>query len=400
MDVRLSLGPRRDAPEPDELMAGTEADLVLAGHRVRVLASDPGLLRGVLSVLVPPCTERPVSEATAEWLVDVSVTEDGPGGLSESGRPALCWQDSGMRLTVLDRIGWVVTLAARYRADSATALLTVDWSEHRTSVLIPGADVVSRRWADWVVRAFFGPRLLADGWVLLHAAAVRATADGGDRALLVLAGPRGGKSTIAHRACVELGAGFMADDLVLIRPGADGCPLVIGWPTRICVPVELLDEAMLDALPEPSSALVEDSAQRRRRLVLSPPEYQRLLGVRRAEPGPVQLGGVLVVLPQARGLRGASARCLALAGNQLAAAIAEAGRVPAQRLRMLDLLGVAGDPAVTSAGIEKEGAAWLPGALAGIPAAGLELADISALPRLPVWDLAGSCFPWLPRAAA
>jgi hypothetical protein len=49
-------------------------------------------------------------------------------------------------------------------------------------------------------------------------------------------------------------------------------------------------------------------------------------------------------LPQVRDGRGASARYLALAGEQLAAAVAGAGRVPAQPLGTLDLPGVAGDP--------------------------------------------------------
>jgi hypothetical protein len=380
-------------------MAGVDADLILAEHRVRVLADGPDLLSSVLSMLVPPCSDSPAGDATTEWLVEVRVEEAGLARLPELGHPALSWEDSGMRLTILDTLEGVVRLAARYRASSGTALLTVDRPGHRTTVLIPGEDLVSRRWADWVVRAFFGPRLLADGWVLLHAAAVRVTHDGGDRAVVILAGPRGGKSTIAHRACAELGAGFMADDLVLLKVGDRGSAQVIGWPTRVCVPTELLDQSLFDALPDHSVARIEVSAQGRRRLVLSPPDYQSLLGVTRAQPGPVALGGFLTLLPEASGRRSAWEWCRALTAEQLAMAVAEAGAVPAQRLRTLDLLGVAGDPATTVNGIRQKDPVWWADALAGVPAVGIELADVSALARLPIRDILRSRFPWFVEAA-
>jgi hypothetical protein len=175
-------------------------------------AEDTSLLREAVSVLVPPCGEEPVAVDEPGWQIDVSAGMGARGELSEVGCPVLAWPDSGMRLTIVDAADGV-TLAARYRADSPVALVEVDVLRRRTRVRIPDGDPPSRRWADWVARAFFGTRLLADGWLLIHAAAVRMTAGGGDRALLVLAGQQGGKSTLAHRACAELGAQLLADDL-------------------------------------------------------------------------------------------------------------------------------------------------------------------------------------------
>lgn len=380
-------------------MPGAESDLVLAGHRVRVVAEDSGLLNDALSVLVPPCSEVPVSGAEADWRVEIGVTDAEFSGLPELGRPALSWPDSGTRLTILDAVDGVTTLAARYRADSPAALVTVDRPRGRTQILIPGSDPASRRWTDWVVRAFFGPRLLADGWMLLHAAAVRVMTSDGGRALLVMAGPRGGKSTIAHRACTELGTQFMADDLVLLRPGPAGCPSVIGWPTRVCLPSELLDQALLDASPRPSSARTDVAGGQRRRLILSPPEYQRLAGVMRAEPGPVRVGGVLAVLSGEPDGKAPPGRCLLLGDEQLAAAMAGAGQVPAQRLRMLDMLGVAGNPATAIAGTPGHPASWR-SVLSGVPVAGLGLTDMSLLPQLRIWDLLDDCLPWLREAGS
>jgi hypothetical protein len=364
-------------------------DLVLAGHRVRVTGEDTGLLGDAVSVLVPPCALEPVTAREPGWHVDVAVAAVAVRDTGETGHPVLSWPDSGMRLTVLDA-GGTLRVAARYRAASPPAVLEVERLRRRTRVVIPDGDLPSRRWPDWVVRLFFGTRLLADGCLLLHAAAVRAAAADGDRALLILAGQRGGKSTLAHRACVELGARFMADDLVLLRAGSE-VPEVTGWPTRVCLPAELLDGRLLAGLADRVVTQVT-AAGMRRRLVVSPAEYQQLLGVARA--GPAGLGGVLAVVP-AGGRAGPAARATVLGAERLAAVLAGAGHVPAQRLRMLDLLGVAGAPAVTVPAQPRVPPAGWSRVLAGIPAACLELADGPLLPQLPVWQLLEPYLPWL-----
>src|SRR5258708_29779086 len=208
-------------------------DLVVAGRGVGVAAKRVSLLGAGVWVLVPPCGEEPVGAGEPGWQVDVSGATARLGELCEQGRPVLAWPDSGTRLSIVDTADGVVTLAARYRADSPAALVEADLLRRRTRVLIPEGDPPSRRWADRAARAFFGTRLLADGWLPLHAAAVRITAGG--RALLVLAGQQGGTSTLAHRACVGLGAQLLADDLVLLRSGT-GVPHAAGWAARACVP--------------------------------------------------------------------------------------------------------------------------------------------------------------------
>jgi hypothetical protein len=364
-------------------------DLLLAGHRVRVTGEDTSLLGDAVSVLVPPCALEPVTAHEPAWHVDVAVAAVAVRDTQETGHPVLSWPDSGMRLTVLDA-GGALRVAARYRSGSPPAVLEVERLRRRTRVVIPDGDLPSRRWPDWVVRLFFGTRLLADGWLLLHAAAVRVAAAGGNRTLLILAGQRGGKSTLAHRACVELGARFMADDLVLLRAGSE-VPEVTGWPTRVCLPAELLDGPVLAGLADRVVTQVTAGGMRRR-LVVSPAEYQQLLGVGRA--GPAVLGGVLAVVP-AGGRSGPAARATVLGGERLAAVLAGAGRVAAQRLRMLDLLGVAGDPAVTVPAQPRVPAAGWSRVLAGIPAVCLELADGPLLPQLPVWQLLEPYLPWL-----
>ena len=116
----------------------------------------------------------------------------------------------------------------------------------------------------WLARVYFGSRLLAEGWRMLHAAAV--TVDAG--AVLVLAGPWGGKSTLVHRACREHGAAFLADDLVFL--GEDGT--LVGWPTRVALPVSLCTGV---EIPRRQRRVVD--GQLRDRALFAPPEYRRAL---------------------------------------------------------------------------------------------------------------------------
>jgi len=140
---------------------------------------------------------------------------------------------------------------------------------------------------------FFGTRLLADGWHLLHAAAVSIDTDVGPQAVLFLAASHGGKSTLAHRACVELPAKLLSDDLVLLQSRLDGV-IAVGWPTRVSVPLELLDAATREKASV-GAALDALAGGRRRRLVLSLPEYAAMFDVERA--GPATLGAIVVVSP-------------------------------------------------------------------------------------------------------
>jgi hypothetical protein len=106
---------------------------------------------------------------------------------------------------------------------------------------------------------------------MLHAAAV--TVDAGT--VLVLAGPWGGKSMLAHRACREHGAAFLADDLVFLCE--DGT--VVGWPTRVALPVSLCTDI---EIPRRQRRVVD--GQLRDRVLFTPSEYRRAFAVRSAGP--------------------------------------------------------------------------------------------------------------------
>jgi hypothetical protein len=354
--------------------------LTLAGHRLRMCAADLGGLRESVSLLAPPCDVDAGLKFDPEWTINISAGGPGERPVVEAGRPVLSWPEIGRCLTVLAASDGMLRLACRYRSNSAVTVIEVDRQHRSTRVSLPPGDPASARWPDWVARAFFGSRLLDDGWQLVHASAVGLPTSAGQRALLVLAGQHGGKSTMAHRACTELGATFMADDLVLLRADPD-CIRVVGWPTRVCVPAELLPATVGSA---PFEQIVHSlmAGQPRRRLVISPTEHERLFGVVRS--GPAALGGVLLVLPTAVGSQADRAGTLAREG--LAAAVTEAADVPAQRLMMVDILGVAG-PAASMSRQSSSAAGLLADGLERVPAAVLAVADPSRLHNLPVWRL-------------
>ena len=299
------------------------------------------------------------------------------------------WPKASPLLSVADIAGRVMMLTGRYRPEAQPATMKVDTAGRETHLRVAAGDVASRRWPDWIARVFFGTRLLRDGWLLLHASAVRIATPVGARALVVLADQGGGKSTIAHRACVERGAVLMADDLVLLRPDRDGVA-VVGWPTRVCVSAELLGAATLAALPSGVMRASVVAGRERHRVVVSPPEHQRLFGIGRAGPAP--LGGILVIVPSAGA---APARADLVDGGRISEVLAQAAHVPSQRLMMLDLLGVAGLAAIHAAAPSAVASqvGELTQALRQVPVVGLDLADGAQLPRLPLWDLLG---PWLP----
>ncbi|MGH3842073.1 MAG: hypothetical protein ACRDS0_11605 [Pseudonocardiaceae bacterium] len=357
------------------------------GYRLRLVADEAGALRKAVSVVVPPCVETTANGAV-DWTIRITTgAANGAGGVAV--RPALEWPRAGPQLAVVDISGTVMMLTGCFRPGAASISIRVDSGQRETCLIVPGHDVLSRRWLAWTARVFFGTRLLRDGWVLLHASAVRMATSTEERALVVLAGQRGGKSTVAHRACVERGARLMADDLVLLRVGRDGVT-VVGWPTRVCVPVELLDNAMLDVLPDGAMLSTVVAGRVRRRMVLSPPEHERLLGIGRA--GPTRLGGLLAITASHGG---APTRAGVLHDDRMREVLLEALDVPAQRLMMLDLLGVAGLPATqltAPSGVACH-VGELVDALRAVPAAGLELADGTELPKFPLWNSLGQ---WLP----
>ncbi|MEU9887569.1 hypothetical protein [Sphaerisporangium sp. NPDC051011] len=343
------------------------ADLVLGSWRLRVSA-PPDLLREVLTVMAPPCT---VEEAALGigWTVqamrdehdELPSTNDADEVCAD--RPVLVSPRGGPQLAVVDASNGLIRLLGRYKPCSAAALLEIDKARRMTRVVVPGAGP-GRRWPDWVARMFFSSRMLAGGWRLLHASAV--VVDGA--AVLFVAGQGGGKTTLAHRACKELGAQFMADDLVMVGPSG----IVAGWPTRAVLPVGMV------SLQEASAGRERLVTGTRHRLVLAPAEHRATLGYAR----PTRLGAVVHVTT---GVNPAGSDQVAWAAPMdkagLGAVMADAADIPAQRLYSTDLLGVTGGPRR----VDWPELGW-DTTLSGTVGARLTLADLRTLPDAPVWE--------------
>lgn|GEM_PF-2825393 len=378
--------------------SGPPRDLVLAGHCLRFTADAQGLTDDALAVLAPPCSIARPSATNPGWSIHIALASVSAG--RRRGHPVLSWADIGRRLELVDVAGGRLVLAGQYRQGSAETLIEVDAQSQRTRLLLPSGDEPSRRWPDWVGRMFFGTRLLADGWYLMHAAAVSVDTDVGPQAVVFLAGSHGGKSTLAHRASVELSAKFMSDDLVLLRPSSGGV-IAVGWPTRVSIPLELLN-AVTHERPTTATALnTFGGSSRRHRLVLSPHEYASMFDIQRT--GPTMVGAVVVVSPTSATSPGRHGLEVdgSIGVDRLGSALTVAAQIPAQRLMMLDLLGVAGPPAQLLRSTEI-GQAGLLAALrsAEVAVVGLRVPDMSRLPSLPVWDALAAHLPWIMGSAS
>ncbi|MCC9309165.1 hypothetical protein LN042_19100 [Kitasatospora sp. RB6PN24] len=342
------------------------ADLLLAGLRLRIAAPSPRLVESVVGVLAPACEVDPSTQGEPGWtlIVDQAESVVEVEALFE-GLLVLALPYSGRQLAVLDTAEGVLRLAARYRRGAAPVLLEVDAAHRATRLVVSPGDGVGVRWADWLARVFFASRLLAAGWRMLHASAV--AVDGA--ALVFLAGQRGGKSTLAHRAVRERGALFLADDLVLAGPGG----LVVGWPTRVAVPAELF-AGQLPAVGRAERTVV--AGVPRRRVLFSPPEHRQALSVPYSPPVP--LGAVVVARSAEASEQGVRADSLPEAGVR--EAVAAAARVPQQLLYVSDALGLMGGPrlAEQAAGVgnRAELLGGVPAAALNVPADRLATADV------------------------
>ncbi|MFJ4679123.1 hypothetical protein [Kitasatospora sp. NPDC088783] len=339
-------------------------DLLLAGLRLRVVAPARRDLAAVSEVLTPACGFDEAAAGQPDWALVVDTAQpDVHEDVFREGRLTLALPYGGRRLAVLGMEGGVLRLAACYRPGAAPVLLEVDTAAGRTRLVVTPGDGVGLRWADWLARVFFASRLLASGWRVLHASAVEL--DG--RALVFLAGRRGGKSTLAHRAARERGALFMADDLVLVGP--DG--LVVGWPTRVAVPREVLGGPV--AVGREESSVV--GGVPRQRVLFTPPEHRAALGV--AYSAPVPLGAAVLVDGAGRG----PVRAVRPSVRRVREALEEAARVPQQVLYVSDALGLMGGPRLAE---QAAGAGSVAGLLDGVPVAQL-VTPVGELAVAGVW---------------
>lgn len=356
--------------------ASGATDLVLAGFRLRLAAEHPGLLGPAIAAMVPPCGTETARDLEPDWTLQVDQADSSrdQGAVFED-RPVLVFPHGGPRLAVAGVADRMVRVLGRYRPDSAVVSIDVDPARRMTRVVVPRDAGVCQRWVDWLARVFFGSRMLTVGWRMLHASAV--AVDGA--AVLFLAGQCGGKSTLAHRACMELGAGFLADDLVLVGPDRR----VVGWPTRIALPAELVGTTLTGDADHHSVV----AGVPRRRVVLNPLEHRVMLKVTHSPPVP--LGAVVRVQPAPRdGHRPTWATGLDEAA--LDRAVSRAAAVPAQQLHVSDVLGLMGGPRLADPGGEESD---LSGLLGGVPAATLWVGDMASLSRIAVWEALSSVVP-------
>ncbi|MEV3951257.1 hypothetical protein AB0K57_26955 [Streptomyces halstedii] len=338
--------------------------------RLRVETPASETFRSVLEMMVPACAVAP-PHAVSQWTLKVQVQCPGAGieDPLSVGRLVLELPYGGRRLTMVEATGGVLRLTAVYRPGEPSAGIEVDAQRGMTRLVVASGDTVGLRWADYLARVFFASRLLAAGWRMLHASAV--AVDG--RALVFLAGRHGGKSTLAHRAVRELGALFMADDLVLIGPD----DTVVGWPTRVAVPAQLLHDTTVGRRERTVVAGVE-----RDRVLFTPAQHRAALGIGYSPPVP--LGAVVTVDG------GEAARASARADTEvLERAVARATRIPQQLLYVSDPLGLMGGPRLAD---QVAAAPPAEGLLAGVPAAVARVA-VEDLPSAPVWQVLEGIIP-------
>ena len=356
-----------------------EAWLSLMGHHLRITADTEQVVADVVGRLTPPCGLG--GRENAAWTVQVQNDSAAPADLDAlQDRPQLIIQQEGPRLFLSDVTATRIAAIGKYVPGSFPVWIESDLERRTTHVVLPDASDPGRRWVDWLARVFFGSRLIADGWRLVHASAVCIA----DRAVLIAAPPHGGKSTLAHRACAELGAALMADDLVFVG-GAKNMPLAVGWPTRVAVPTECLRADLVPIVFPPDVVLRNRlSGRERERVVLNPAEHRNLTGIEHAGPKPL---GALITIRSGSctgdgGQRGS--------GQSAADAFQTAGVPVAQRLFMTDILGLLGGhhlPTVATESIDD----WWPDHVPVVP---LDVEDLATLPTLPVWPRLLAQFPW------
>jgi hypothetical protein len=331
------------------LVSESGQTLILAGHRLRLSGTATGEIAAACAWMCPPA--RIDAHETAEWTVIADWCSP-PCSLPAQPRQ---WtlrlgERAWPRLAVADTgPGWAV-VAGQYRRGEELVRIEADRQARTTRVLIPAALAGSVRWVGWLVRVFFGTRMLAGGWLLLHAASVGM----GGRAVLIGGAAGAGKSSLAHLACAQSGAVFMADDLTFIgrTPQAVGA---LGWPTRVCLPVDLMEPG------EGTDHELHDmsSAWRRERWVLSPSQYSAATRFRRGGTAPV----AATVLLERDG-----------AGRRLESLAAD----PDHTAFMRDTLGLFGVPAAGQNGTDGQALGQL---LQGVPLlhvdAGHDAADIA-----------------------
>lgn len=177
---------------------------------------------------------------------------------------------------------------------------------------------------------------------------------------------------------MELGADFLADDLVLLGPDST----VAGWPARVCLPADFSDPHVVGTMLERLT-----DGQVRRRLLLTPEEHRSAFGITYSPPVPL---GMMVSIVPINDPRAPAVHAMALTRDDLITASADALNAPAQRLYTSDLLGLTGGPRTSGLA---NGAGEVAGLLSRVPGALLRVGAPAALPTAPVWDALNGLVP-------
>jgi hypothetical protein len=153
-----------------------------------------------------------------------------------------------------------------------------------------------------VLQSLLGFELRRQGALFAHAAAVALNG----RVCALLGETAQGKSSLAHLLARKLGAGHVADDLLVLRAEGQAGLRAGGWPSDISVGVSLLKACgelkLLEngTLRPPQTDLVQTTAgdawskENRLRLHFSPQEYETIFQVSRSRGG--ALGSMIVLI--------------------------------------------------------------------------------------------------------
>lgn len=153
--------------------------------------------------------------------------------------PVLMFDESlegGLRLMDFGRRRIVIHREAE--TDGAPLSLTVDESRTEWRIDTPPLSWVVCRSLARFLKYLLGCMLAKRGFAVMHASCVVA----GGRGIVLCGDKGGGKSTFSFRACAEAGAGFVADDELIVRGGRDGVGGLVctGWPRRVGLPLSAL----------------------------------------------------------------------------------------------------------------------------------------------------------------
>ena len=108
-----------------------------------------------------------------------------------------------------------------------------DYKNKKTTVFLH--DTINNRFPIRLIKNFFGSRLLNEGWISAHGAALEIK----NKGVLVCGASKSGKSSLSFLLMQNRTNRFLSDDLTLINPKDLS---MIGWPDRVAIPTDIIKE--------------------------------------------------------------------------------------------------------------------------------------------------------------